>query len=205
MVNVNHNFKHADFKRMRWPAYNCPSVEQLKFLNDVPEAKQLSAYSFEIMKYFCFMYDVGSPLTERIQNITERKELAFRMAGFDNTEVTQQDIKSNLFKLRTPIYRRILTRMLKVQHNLKLSLLVAMEQTFWQCFDAAITEVVMDETTDPKKYIDSINAREKTTTLMFDLERRISTLNASIYINEDEAANEVVKEILAWSPEGISE
>jgi len=204
-MNVSHNFKHSDFRKMRWPAYNCANIEQLKILNDVPEAKQLSAYQFQILKYMVFMYDAGSPLGERIQSITERKELAFRMAGFDNTEVSQQDIKASLFKLRTAAYRKILSRMLRVQHNLKLSLLVAMEQTFWQCFDAAITEVVMDETTDPKKYIDSINARDKTMSLMFDLERKIAALSASVYIDGDDPANEVVKEILAWSPEGISE
>jgi hypothetical protein len=198
-------FKASDFHKMRWNAYRAKDEESLGLSRDVPAAKRIISNKLEVQKYFCFMYDVNSPLNKRIQNVMERKEMAAQMAGFDRTLVSTINALQQLFKLALPIHQEVLAQMLRVQHNRSFDRIVAEENLFYQCVEIINTPLEFGEDVDPEKTIKALNAKQVTRKIMAETDEALLALRAKVFFNEDDPANAVVEKMISWSPEGVSE
>jgi hypothetical protein len=201
----NNIFKPSDFAKMRWNAYRAKDEESLGLSRDVPAARRIMSNKMQVQKYFCFMYDVNSPLNRRIQNVIERREMAAQMAGFDRTNASVITALHQLFKLSLPIHQEVLLGMLRIQHNRTFDRIIAEENLFYQCVEIINTPLEFGEEVDPEKTIKALNAKQVTRKIMAETDEMLIALRAKIFFDEDEYANAVVEKMISWSPEGVSE
>ena len=198
-------FKDSDFKNMRWNAKRAVDEKALGLTKDVPIANNLRSHRFEVMKYLCFMYDVGSPLPKRIQNIMERKEMAVKLAGIERTDISVVSMIEHLFRLSVPLYKDILAGMLRIQKNRKFSQIVALEQLYDQCINAMIEPFDGNFSLDAKRAMDALNAKRVTAQMVTDIDIKLEALYASVYYEDDTDANVVVDTMLKWTPESTAD
>lgn len=129
--------KPDDFKGLK---YNCHSIPKDKeILEEFPELSRYPEFSLKlenidhnkVMRYVIYVYDRKSPLLSE-KNLTKRKMLACKLAGF---ELTKEDkypatVEAMILGSNTFI-NRIICRYCRNQRDLMYSLMVAGMESFF--------------------------------------------------------------------------
>lgn len=196
-------FKDQDFKRMRWPVYKATKVEDAK-VEDITAFKRIKVKKLEVVKYFCLLYDVGSPLPKRLQDIKERKAVAAKLAGFDMTRPDDFNYVSQLNKLAMPVHVDIVKQMLKLQHNRDFSRISALEYYFEESVGKMLSLIEESDKVDPKKMLDAMTVKDNLRKSMKATSEELDSLYAKIY-GDDKLVEEIVNSMTSWTPESVAE
>lgn len=196
-------FKDTDFKRMRWPVYKAKSIDETK-TDDITEFRRLKSKKLEVIKYFCLLYDKGSPLPRRLQDTKERKLVAAKLAGFDTTRPDDHNYVMQLSKLSLPVHVDIVKQMLRLQHNRDFSRISALEYYFEECVDKMLSLVEESDKVDPKKMLDAMTVKDTMRKSMKATSEELDSLYAKIY-GDDNDLEEIVNTMTSWTPESVAD
>lgn len=169
--------KEEEFEAMHFKCHGVEKVmdidnwDQLDIPNDVPKG-----FLLPFVKYNLYMYDSGSPLPRKIQNLEKRQREALKLCGIDQTiygfEV--QDMKSIKYDGQVDLVMSIL----KGQNELMFSSMVANENHHHSLIQASM-HIIEEE--DSKKFLDASAKKTKLLEQADEVMERILKLRERFY------------------------
>ena len=170
----------GDFKNMRFNVWKKSSrnkdlFEVFPVLNDYLEfgLKIGRLNRNQVIRYICFMYDIGSPLPLKIDNILKMKIEAADLAGFKRDSMNEFSSEVNLMLIGgNKIVNHMIVRFLSLSHDINF-----LTYKIYKAKHFEIMEKLADEK-EPK----NIESFLKTANSLLS---NIDTLNAKIFMPED--------------------
>ena len=173
-------FRDVQFKTMFFPIHKSTDPQKVSTVERVEGFRRLfrdeKPKRVKAIKYFCYLYDKGSPLHTQVPVLAERKNVAAVLAGYDLEK--DSNILAQMFKLSANLYIEIVKQMLKVQHSRAFSTLVAQEAYFEQILEQLILPVEEEE---GKDLLQSYQIKAKLNESLAVLRVQIDTLYEEIF------------------------
>lgn len=192
-------FEDKEFDNMYFKIHNC-DVKSEPRLAKITYMKRLKNYD-QAVKFFCYAYDVGSPLVKKIKNVMDRRHMAAELAGF-NLEDPQDFKRAEQYILLTsPLFVTIVQQMLAEMKHLEYTLLVTQESFFMELAGKVLDPI--KNVKDDKALIDATSVKDKLSESMKKALDRINALRKEIYVDND--LIDKIKESERYSPEDLAE
>lgn len=190
-------YRSSDFSGMYFKVHGLTTLDGVEALSEVPAFEQVRNERVKTIKYFCYLYDAGSPILKRVRDIDKRRQKAAELAGFGPEDA---QYVNTLNRLSVQRYRDIVLQMLRAQHNRTFSTIVMSEVLFDECMQKINQIVEMDKDTDALR---AMKSKFDIIKHMNDLDEEISQLEAKVFMGDDQAER-VVRESGALTPHQIA-
>ena len=183
-------FRDVQFKAMFFPIHKVKDPQKVETVDRVDGFRRLfrddKAKRIKGIKYFCYMYDKGSPLHTQLPVLSERKKIAATLAGFDLEK--DSNILSQMFKLSSGLYIEVVQQMLKIQHSRAFATIVAQEAYFDQILEQLILPVAEEE---GKDLLQAYQIKAKLNDSLIDLRIQLDALYEEVFRGDTEIMDRV--------------
>lgn len=193
-------FDDKDFDGMYFNIHN-KNLEEEPRLEKLTYLKMLNKNTEIATRYFCYAYDINSPLVKKVKNVMDRRHMAAELAGFDLTNKSDIAKADQYIHLVAPIYVKIVQQMLAEMKHLEYTLLVTQESFFMELASKVLDPI--KNVKDDKALIDATSVKDKLSESMKKTLDRINALRKEIYVDND--LIEKIKESDRYSPEDLAE
>lgn len=193
-------FEDKDFEDMYYNIHKKDLSEEPR-LQKLTYLRQLSKNTEIATRYFCYAYDIGSPLVKRIKNVMDRRHMAAELAGFDLNDKIDSKKAEQYILLVSPIYVKIVQQMLSEMKHLEYTLLVTQESFFMELAGKVLDPI--KNVKDDKALIDATSVKDKLSESMKKTLDRINALRKEIYVDND--LIDKIKDSERYSPEDLAQ
>jgi len=193
-------FEDKDFEDMYYNIHKKDLPEEPR-LQKLTYLRQLSKNTEIATRYFCYAYDIGSPLVKRIKNVMDRRHMAAELAGFDLNDKVDSKKAEQYILLVSPIYVKIVQQMLSEMKHLEYTLLVTQESFFMELAGKVLDPI--KNVKDDKALIDATSVKDKLSESMKKTLDRINALRKEIYVDND--LIDKIKDSERYSPEDLAQ
>lgn len=193
-------YNQNDFKGMRFRVWGINAVDKIAWAKDIPSTKSIGlTRKLPTLKYFAYMYDGNSPLFSRIPDVKQRKREAARLAGFG----LEADLKylEQLWGLTQEAYVKIVVEMMKLQNNHDLTMLITMENYFYDLNERLLRPI---EASDDQAELKSLDTKGKLRKEMIETKGQMTELY-NILFRGDSVLQEKVMRQSRFTPEKLAE
>lgn len=169
-------------------------------LTKVTHLNKLGRNKEAATRYFCYAYDINSPLVRKVKNVMDRRHMAAELAGFDLSKREDMSRAEQYINLAAPLYVKIVQQMLSEMKHLEYTLLVTQESFFMELASKVLDPI--KNVKDDKALIDATSVKDKLSESMKKTLDRINALRKEIYVDND--LIEKIKESDRYSPEDLA-
>jgi hypothetical protein len=187
------NIPAADFVDILWNIHQIPIEISFKkkfgeqFSAIFPHLRNKDQKeSSRLVRYVIYLYDIKTPLRDYYKNITQRREAALTLSGYNNKQLDPSK-RMKAIEATTPVVIDTIHSFIKYQNNRDYSQLILCENSFWD-YQQMLT-VPIDRTADKKE----IERREMLRKECRSLQDEISNIEYKIFGADKETIN-LVKE-----------
>lgn len=192
-------FEDKEFDNMYFKIHNC-DVKSEPRLAKITYMKRLKNYE-QAVRFFCYAYDVGSPLVKKIKNVMDRRHMAAELAGFNLEDTVDFKRAEQYILLTSPLFVTIVQQMLAEMKHLEYTMLVTQESFFMELAGKVLDPI--KNVKDDKALIDATSVKDKLSESMKKALDRINALRKEIYVDND--LIEKIKDSERYSPEDLAE
>lgn len=183
-------FRDVQFKAMFFPVHKVKDPQKVDTVDRVSAFRRVfrddKSKRIKGIRYFCYMYDKGSPLHTQLPVLAERKRVASTLAGFDLEK--DSNILAQMWKLSSPLYIEIVQQMLKVQHSRAFATIVAQEAYFDQILEQLILPVEEEE---GKDLLQAYQIKAKLNDSLNDLRVQLDALYEEVFRGDTEIMDKI--------------
>lgn len=183
-------FRDVQFKAMFFPVHKVKDPQKVDTVDRVEAFRRVfrddKAKRIKGIKYFCYMYDKGSPLHTQLPVLKERKKVAATLAGFDLDK--DANILAQMWKLSSKLYVEIVQQMLKIQHSRAFAVIVAQEAYFDQILEQLILPVEEEE---GKDLLQAYQIKAKLNDSLNDIRIQLDALYEEVFRGDTEIVDKI--------------
>lgn len=196
-------FRDVQFKGMFFPVHKSDDPQKIDTVERVDAFRRLykdnKAKRVRCIKYFCYMYDKGSPLYTQVPVLQERKQVAATLAGFSLED--DANLLAQMFKLSSPLYTEIVLKMLKVQHSRAFATIVAQEAYFDQILEQLILPVEEEE---GKDLLQAYQIKAKLNESLATLRTQLDALYEEVFKGDEQIQEKISIDDAMATPESYA-